>query len=350
MTVSVVIMGTMQPIVLSRPHYRRWTPWVWASALANLPILSAAAGYLLLVGYSVRDVVPVSALLFVSTAFASAAAVGAVHRAVLGRPEVFAALTVIPNVLAALAVAVTPTAQVTAMCGGLLAGNLLTWLLVRRTDEPAESPPDEKTTSGAEVGGLVFASAVGGAGPFALQAVTATYPAGAATLLGLFSRLGAGVIGVTVTAFINVATDWRQRSLRPLRSAVLLLSGGQLLVLSALVIMLAASGSETVETGLAATAWIFSAGSQACAGRAVGMTSRLYAFRHTAVVTGVLYVVATGGLAVAPPSALAYFAVLLVIASVANIMFSRALGWRTEWIVNALALLALAVCAAVAVA
>jgi hypothetical protein len=223
------------------------------------------------------------------------------------------------------------------MCVGLLVGNIVTYRVAHaRVRSSVDAWPNQPAGDSAQgfarssTGGLLMASTVGATGPFALQAATATFAAGQATLLGFASKLGNGVIGVGVTSFANVATDWHRRSVRPLRVAVRYFVAGQVLLLFCLSVVLLADGEQLVMTALAAGAWVLATAGQACSDRALGMLGRLVVFQRAAVAGVVLYAAATVGLVQGPHSALSYFLALMLIATIANLIFLLGLGWRRE--------------------
>jgi hypothetical protein len=304
----------------------------------TLPVVWLAAGFLLADGYSLHDVILVAALLTASASVAVAASVHAVHAAVRGRPEVIAGLTALPNTGAALLVVMPTSAPIALMCVGLLVGNAVTYRLARaRAQSAADAQPSQPKGGAAgeaiarsSTGGLLMASTIGATGPFALQAATATYAAGQATILGFASKLGNGLVGVGVTSFTNVATDWHRRSVRPLQLAARRFAAGQLLLLVCLGVVLLADGDQILMTVLAASAWVLAAASQACSDRALGMLGRLVVFRRAAVAGVLLYAAATVGLILGPHSALSYFIALTLISTVANLIFLVGLGWRRE--------------------
>jgi hypothetical protein len=223
------------------------------------------------------------------------------------------------------------------MCVGLLVGNIVTHRVARAgvrssgdawSDQPQDDSPQGSVRSSTT--GLLVASTAGATGPFALQAATATYAAGQATILGFASKLGNGLVGVGVTSFANVATDWHRRSVRPLRLAVRWFAAGQILILLCITVALLADGDQIVMTALAAAAWVLAAASQACSDRALGMLGQLAVFRRAAVAGSLLYAAATLGLILGPHSALSYFIALMVIATTANLIFLAGLDWRRE--------------------
>jgi hypothetical protein len=83
-------------------------------------------------------------------------------------------------------------------------------------------------------------------------------------------------------------------------------------------------------TVLAAGAWVLATAGQACSDRALGMLGRLVVFQRAAVAGVVLYAAATVGLVQGPHSALSYFLALMLIATIANLIFLLGLGWRRE--------------------
>jgi hypothetical protein len=347
MPVAALIIGTLQPTILSRPGYRGWGRWTVAGVAVTVPLVWLVAAFLLANGYRPGDVVPVAALVTVSASIAVAASVHAVHAAASGRPEILAGLTALPNACAALLVLVPGPNAIPLMCAGLLVGNVATFRIADAvTRSTAGRPADERRDSGSadgvagsSTGGLLMSSTVGATGPFALQAVTATYAAGQATLLGFASKVGSGFIGVGVTSFTNVATDWHRRSVRPLQMAVRWFTAGQVTLLLWLGCLLLANGFQTVKTSLAAGAWVLAAASQACSGRALSMLGRLAVFRKGAVAGVFLYGAATIGLIEGPHSALSYFLALMIIATSANLIFLYGLDWRREYVTYVISLL-----------
>jgi hypothetical protein len=336
--VSILVLGTLQPAILSRPGYAGWARWTLVAVIVNAPWLWLTAGFLLANGYASHDVLWVAGLLTASASVAIACSVHAVHAAARGRPELLAGSTVIPNTCASILVLAPTPYRIQLMCTGLLVGNIATYLLARAIVRSAvgawqRDPLKSQVSSHQSLAGtrgLLVASTVGATGPFALQAVTATYTAGQATLLGFMSKLGNGVVGIGVTTFTNVATDWHRRSVRPLRVAAGYFTVALTLVLVGLAVAGLVGSVEAVKTALAATAWVLAAASQSCSGRALGMLGQLQVFQRAAAAGVLLYGGATLALIQGPHTALTYFVILTTVATVTNLIFLTGLGWRRE--------------------
>jgi hypothetical protein len=330
---SVIVIGTLQPLALGRPNYDRWSVWALRAAAADVISVAAVGAFLVAFGYSAADVAPLAGLLAASGAVSCLVAVTAVHLAADARPMSLAAATFLPNACATAAVLAAPIAPVEMMCAALIAGNLVTWRIVRRKELTVRR--DLNTVAMPEVKketvGLLLSSGVGAAGPFALQAATATFPAGQATVLGFFSRIGAGLVGVGVTTFTNSVSDWRRESVRPLRTAAGIAIVAQTAIVACIVILLASGVRPgSAMAGLVAVAWVLAAAMQSCAGRALAMAGDLSAFRTMALLSAVLYVAGTYSLLNVAQSAFAYFLLLFAINSTAAFVFMRALRWRRE--------------------
>ena len=396
-SLSVIVVGTLQPLILNRPNYSEWRPWIVGGIGANAVMLFGTASFLLLVHYPVSDVVSITAVLCASGTAAVVASVLGVHLAALGRPGSLASLTVLPNALASLAVVTAPTAPILFMCVGLFSGNGILCVTLRRSLRSAAAPnsggappihgdratprsehtanprvptlrlrkarrrrarrapvraraagaagtgvprrpgmvthnsqtPEVRVFRRGDVLGLLTSSSVGAFGPFALQAVTATYPAGQATLLGFASRVAAGIVTVGVTAFANATTDWKRRSIRPLRMLAFACITGQ----GVAFVALAAVGvgrSAIYAATIAAVAFVLGAAAQACAARSLSMSGRYGAFRIMAVVSVPIYGLGVIGLTLGSRTAATYFTTVAAISVIAIFVFATALGWRRE--------------------
>jgi hypothetical protein len=326
-SLSVLVIGTLQPLVLSLPNYSRWSRWLLSGILLNGAVLWGTAAVLLALNYTTAQVVGTTILLTVSGSFGVAATVEAVHHAALGHPEILAGATLTANMLATAFVVAAPGNKISLMCVGLIAGNALTYLYARTRVAHRRRASTNLRAPRSEVIGLLASSGVGAVGPFGLQAVTASYPAGQATLLGFFSRLGAGVIGVGVTAFTNFVTDWTRRDPRPLRLASECLTCAHGLALIGLTVATLLALPTVLCAAVAAVGWVAGSGSQACAARALSVDGRLSVFRRSAIATVPLYIGATLVLAFGPQNAQAYFLALGMIAAAANSIFLWALAW-----------------------
>src|SRR4030088_536298 len=64
--IGALILGTLQPTILSRPGYRGWHRWTVGGVAITLPVVSLAAGYLLADGYSPHDVILIATLITAS--------------------------------------------------------------------------------------------------------------------------------------------------------------------------------------------------------------------------------------------------------------------------------------------
>ena len=342
--VTVVVIGTLQPAILSRPNYRRWGRWSMAAAVASGVVVWATAAALLGFGYRPITVISLAAILTASGAASAAAYVESVRRAAGGRPETLAAATVPANMFATLAIFVVPSSRVAAMCFGLLVGNVMTYLYARRDrlgDRVAEIPGSEACIRPGDAAGLAVSSGVGAIGPFGLQAVTASYPPGQATILGFLSRLGSGLVTVGITAFLSVVTDWRRQDLRPLSLTAKVLTwleGGAFVLVG---VGVATGVPSTGLAAVAATAWVAGAGSQACAARALSILGRTSVFGRMAPVAAILYLGGAWWLLDRSKTAFTYFLVLAVVEAGANGCFLGSLRWYRQ----VLGLIALATCA-----
>jgi hypothetical protein len=332
--VSVLIIGGLQPLTISRPGYSGWRRWILTGSIVNALLLVATAGFLLIAGYPWHVVIPTGAVLVVSGAYAVMAAVRGVHHAAMGRPWVLASVTTIPNTVAAAFVLSTPIQKVPVMCVGLLLGNMATCALITRYGERVPQSVTEQDVSQslprADVAGLLASSSVGALGPFALQAVTATYTPGQATILGFASRVAAGVVSVGVTAFTNATTDWTRRSNRPLRLVTGVGFGGMGVAFVTLALLNLIGISGIVTASVAATAFVCGAAAQACAGRALAMGGLLTTFRRMAALSVPLYASGVVLLSIGAHTATMYFAVIAGLTVVSGMVFSSALGWRRE--------------------
>ena len=331
-SVSVFVIGGLQPLTISRPGYSGWARWIAAGSIANAILLAATGGFLLAADYPTAVVLPTAGVLMASGACAVTAAVWSVHYAARGRPGVLASITTIPNIVAAVFVVAAPVAKVPVMCLGLLVGNIVTCALLRGHEEeaPALATHHSARLPRRDVAGLLASSSVGAGGPFALQAVTATYSPGQATILGFASRIAAGVVSVGITAFINATTDWTRQSNRPMRLVTQFgyIGVGVGFVLLSLFDLAGVSGIVTA--GVAATAFVAGAAAQACAGRALALGGLLASFRRMAAINVPLYGLGMVALSVGAHTATTYFAVIAGITVVSGLVFSSSLGWRRE--------------------
>jgi hypothetical protein len=325
---SIISVGTLQPLIFSRPGYRNWAPWITSTVLACVACTSGTSILLVAIGYGSRDVVLPGLLVAVSGAVAAAVSVPAVERAMHGYPALLSGATILPNLFACVALALPSSDRVVAMCWGLLVGSVVTGVLVERARAAIRVEGVSVSVSGRDAAGLLASSTVGGLGPFALQAATATFPAGQASILGFASRLGAGLIGVGVTTFINSVTDWQRRSSEPLAALV-----GSALRLQILFLAVSVGGSFAFPDSPAmpvvlALAWVLNAAAQAATGRALQMAGSLGAFRVMAVTSLILYPAAATYLVLGSQTASGYFAILGVIGGTATLVFSSAIKWK----------------------
>lgn len=332
LTGSVLVMGTLQPYALSQPNYAGWRRWGLVGVVTNTVIVVLVAGYLNFLDYSTNEVWVTAALIACSGAVAVVNGVASVRRALAGAPALLAGLTVIPNVAATLGVAVPSGYRVELMCAGLLVGNLvvLGWLQRRDSQTPlrAVAEVDRGAPPRRDIAGLLAASSVGALGPFGLQAATAAFPAGQATLIGVVSRLAAGVVGIGVTAYTYSVTDWERRDQQPLHrlSMVATIASAFAALAAALTVFMDAS--TLAQASVAGILWTCAAASQASVQRVLGLKGRYRVFRLLGAATLVLYPLGTLTLIFVAPNAAAYFAVLALIAALANAAFCFAAGWR----------------------
>ncbi len=334
---SIIITGTLQPLALSNPEFSGWRRWAAIGVGVNVLAVAVTTGLLLVLDYRPSVVFPIAALIAISGTLAVIAGSLAVERAVIGAPGLLAGLTIAPNLLATALLVAASSGQLTWMCTGLLAGNILIagWSLLRRPDRDRSTP-----SGGAEIRasqhrrldswGLVGSSAIGATGPFGLQAATASFPEGQATLLAVFSRIGAGLIGVGVTAYTYAVTDWRRRDEAPLRVVSFSAVMAQFAAVAAIGLLLFLHVDVDWITGLLATIWILSAASQATAARALQLVGRYEPFRQMALPSLVFYPAAAWMLIAVSQTATAYFIALAVIAAFANTFFLHSLGWKRE--------------------
>lgn len=329
---AVLAIGVLQPLTLNRPGYGGWLAWNIAGCVFTVALIGAVTLFLLGKNYPKDTVLAVAAILTASGITAYLAYVRAVHHAALGHPSRLASITTVGNVAASVLVVVSPTAKIEVMCVGLLLGNIVTYLfVVGRPEGRIEATPLETQvprTSRKDLAGMLTSSSVGAFGPFALQAVTATYAAGEATILGFASRIVAGVVTVGVTAFLNASTDWRRRSIWPLELVVRVTTPILGCSFIALALLTATAASEVLTTSVAALGLLCGSTSQACAGRALAMTGRLAWFRYMAASNVMLYAGGVVVLTYGAHTASLYFTVMAAMTAAGTVVFSLGVGWR----------------------
>jgi hypothetical protein len=335
LSVSALLIGSLQPVVLSSPGYSAWRRWIFAGIIANIALLSGTSSFLILSHYPSGEVLTTAGVLALYGCFIIVAYVLAIHDAAMGNPLPLAGATGVSNVVAVAVLLLRPSHIVPMMCAGMLVGAMATCLLFRRIGlrRRAVLPIPEAihdTFNKSDLAWLVFQSGVGGLGVFLLQAVTARYPPGQATVLGVILRVASGVVTIGVTGFLTATTDWRQRSTRPLRVAIRISLIALSVCVPAMYVGAGLAADSAWNSVIAAAAFVFAAAAESCGGRVLPLVGRLRVFRTMGLLSAPLYGLETAALAFTPHIAAIYLIVVTLSCMFPTVALLRAIKWRTE--------------------
>lgn len=224
-----VVFGVLYNIAIGRPGYAHWGRWlVFASFVATSLGTCVWASLAFQPHAEQHELVLILAIFTIGGIVLAASGITAVREACLGRPRMYAAVTITPNAAFLLGIALTwlwlrsagaPTFSSVVPAIAWLLGTLATASVFSSRARKARASDQVLPTARSDSGGLLMQSAglslsalSGSVGPTIMLASLAALPTGSVFLANVVSRIGTAGVNLLVNSFLVVKLNWRERS------------------------------------------------------------------------------------------------------------------------------------------
>lgn len=347
--VSGWIVGVIYPRQLAQPG-TDWAQIPRRAVVFSALVTGLATGYAIALGYPVGITISVAVPLLLSAAAAARATVDACRLACVGRATELAGVALPANVVACVALLTVgghgSSTATTAMCAGLLLGNLgAASALRRRVASIVDVPP---AVAPRRAPWLVVAAITAALSPLVMQAAVATFPSGDLSAFSVAYKFGLALTGIGLNSMLPLLLSWHRVEHDVLRRIVWCALTVALPAAYLAKLIATASGtthylSPAVVTAM--TAWALICPATAIATRLTVITKDLRYFRFTAVANAAL-TIATVVTALCTHESVVVAAGLLVVEAAVTAILLHRVG-KTASVVATLTVAVIAVCVAV---
>lgn len=261
-SLAAIVLGVLYNFAIGRPGYDHWARWKLTSAAFSIAVAAVTAFPLAHQFRSDGIKLPVLLALFaIGGALLGSAGVDSVQRACLGKPNLLAGISLLPNVTFLLALAVPANPDIAWLIpafawsvGALLQALASTFLV--RTNLPETAPPQNRPHIHSEASsrlqfiGLSAGAATSAIFPGLFSSAIVSLASGTAAALFLASRIVTSAVSLGLNSILLTRINWHREAPNFTRPATTTVCLGTAALLIALAIPGEAGRSSLAATGL----------------------------------------------------------------------------------------------------